>query len=125
MVRECRPRERELSSLKLARRPTMTTSVPANVSSAASIIPVGPPPAITTACSAIHHSSFPNACQETLHHTPGLVASPGGGTILRWRELGLISRPRRDSHAPAAAGVVPVPAHRRHARWTAECRYLP
>src|SRR5207302_7534812 len=53
MVRECRPRERELSSLKLARRSTMTTSVPANVSSAASIIPVGPPPAITTACSAI------------------------------------------------------------------------
>src|SRR3989442_3240956 len=77
MVRECRPRERELSSLKLARRSTMTTSVPANVSSAASIIPVGPPPAITTACSAIHHSSFPNACQETLRHTPGLAASPG------------------------------------------------
>src|SRR5260370_39667523 len=75
MVRECRPRERELSSSKLARSSTMTTSVPANVSSAASIIPVGPPPAITTACSAIHHSSFPNACQETLHHTPGLAAS--------------------------------------------------
>src|ERR1700730_4116434 len=87
MVRECRPRERELSSLKLARRSTMTTSVPANVSSAASIIPVGPPPAITTACSAIHHSLFPNACQETLHHTRGLAASPGGGAMLRWREL--------------------------------------
>src|ERR1700730_9795102 len=79
MVRECRPRERGLSSLKLARRSTMTTSVPASVSSAASIIPVGPPPAITTACSDIHHSSFPNVCRETLHHTPGLAASPGGG----------------------------------------------
>src|ERR1700737_3138923 len=93
MVRECSPRERELSSLKLARRSTMTTSVPANVNSAATIIPVGPPPAITTACLAIHHSSFPNACQETLHHTPGLAASPGGGTILRWRELALHERP--------------------------------
>src|SRR6202011_2300059 len=95
MVRECRPRERELSSLKLARRSTMTTSVPANVSSAASIIPVGPPPAITTACSAIHHSSFPNACRETLHHAPGLAASPGGGAILRWRELRPTRSPRR------------------------------
>src|ERR1700716_3501672 len=100
MVRECRPRERELSSLKLARRSTMTTSVPANVSSAASIIPVGPLPAITTACSAIHHSSFPNACQETLHHTPGLAASRGGGAILRWRELSLICRRCRESTLP-------------------------
>src|ERR1700726_2103727 len=89
MVRECRPRERELSSLKLARRSTMTTSVPANVSSAASIIPVGPPPAITTACSAIRHSSFPNACQETLHHPRGLAASPGGANILKWKDLEL------------------------------------
>src|SRR5437867_13115227 len=89
MVRECRPLERELSSLKLGRRSTMRTSVPANVSSAASIIPVGPPPAITTACSDIYHSSFPNVCQETLHHTRGLAASPRGRTILRWREWGL------------------------------------
>ena len=33
----------------LARRSTMATSTPANASSAASISPVGPPPAITTA----------------------------------------------------------------------------
>src|SRR4029077_2116922 len=52
MVRACRPRERALSSLKLARRSTTRTSISANVSSAASIIPVGPPPAIATACSA-------------------------------------------------------------------------
>src|SRR4030088_3128971 len=90
MVRECRPLERELSSLKLARRSTMRTSVLASVSSAASIIPVGPAPAITTACSDIHPSSFPNICQETLHPTGGLAASPGVGTILRWRELVLL-----------------------------------
>src|ERR1700687_6472908 len=76
MVRECRPLERELSSLKLGRRSTMRTSVPASVSSAASIIPVGPAPAITTACSDIYDSPFPNVCQETLHHTGGLGARP-------------------------------------------------
>ena len=53
MVRECSPRERELSSSKLGRRSMTRTSVPARVSSAASIIPVGPPPAITTPCSVI------------------------------------------------------------------------
>ena len=52
-MRECRPLERALSSSKLGRRSTTRTSVPANVSSAASIIPVGPPPAITTACSTL------------------------------------------------------------------------
>src|ERR1700716_1052281 len=93
MVRECRPLERELSSAKLARRSTMRTSVPASVSSAASIIPVGPPPAIKTACSDMNHSSFPNVCQETLHPTRGLAASPGGGAMLRWREQGLIGSP--------------------------------
>src|ERR1700694_1034594 len=94
MVRECRPLERELSSLKLGRRSTMRTSVPASVSSAASIIPVGPPPAITTACSDIHHSSFPNVCQETLHHTRGLAARPGryhfeveGVGPLEWKRM--------------------------------------
>ena len=39
--------------LRLARRSTIATSTPANVSSPANIIPVGPPPAITTACSVI------------------------------------------------------------------------
>jgi hypothetical protein len=37
----------------LARRSTMATSTFANANSAASIIPVGPPPAIITACSVI------------------------------------------------------------------------
>src|SRR4051794_4507867 len=102
MVRECRPRERELSSLTQGRRSTMRTSVPASVSSAASIIPVGPPPAITTACSDIHHSSFPNVCEGTLHHAQGLAASPWGGTILRWRELGSHHRVAR---APDVTGL--------------------
>ena len=51
MVRACRPPAREPSSSWSARRSTMTTSIPASASSAASISPVGPPPAITTACS--------------------------------------------------------------------------
>src|SRR2546423_15720703 len=100
MVRECRPRERELSSLKLGRRSTMRTSVPASVSSAASIIPVGPPPAITTACSDIHHSSFPNVCEETLHHCPGACGKPLGRYYIEVEGVGLTSsccpRARRD-----------------------------
>src|SRR5436853_3032819 len=63
MVRECRPREREPVRSWLARRSTMATSTPANASSPASISPVGPPPAITTAWSAILRSLPPiEAC---------------------------------------------------------------
>src|SRR4051794_33585398 len=51
MVRECRPPAREPTRSWLARRSTMATSTPASASSPASISPVGPPPAITTACS--------------------------------------------------------------------------
>ena len=51
MVRECRPPAREPGRSWLARRSTMATSTPANANSPASISPVGPPPAITTACS--------------------------------------------------------------------------
>ena len=53
MVRECRPPAREPARSWLARRSTMATSTPANASSPANISPVGPPPAITTACSVI------------------------------------------------------------------------
>src|SRR6266852_3476688 len=55
MVRECRPPAREPVRSWLARRSTMATSTPANASSPANISPVGPPPATTTACSAIRH----------------------------------------------------------------------
>src|SRR3954454_13889375 len=50
MVRECRPPAREPGRAWLARRSTMATSTRANASSPANISPVGPPPAITTAC---------------------------------------------------------------------------
>src|SRR5256885_6201424 len=53
MVRECRPPAREPARSWLARRSTMATSTRANASSPASISPVGPPPAITTACPVI------------------------------------------------------------------------
>ena len=49
MVRACRPPAREPARSWLARRSTMATSTPASASSPASISPVGPPPAITTA----------------------------------------------------------------------------
>src|ERR1700674_1563674 len=97
MVRECRPRERGLSSLKLARRSTMTTSVPANVSSAASIIPVGPPPATTTACSVIRHP-HPRRFwfrSEILQHDPGLAASPPVRYTLRTAGSTKMPKPAR------------------------------
>src|SRR5438876_3042118 len=53
MVRECRPPAREPGRSWPARRSTMATSTPANANSPANISPVGPPPAITTACSVI------------------------------------------------------------------------
>src|SRR5882724_7430704 len=53
MVREWRPPAREPARSGLVRRSTMATSTPANASSPANISPVGPPPAITTACSVI------------------------------------------------------------------------
>src|ERR1700693_2613749 len=53
MVRECRPPAREPTRSGLVRRSTMATSTPANANSPANISPVGPPPATTTACSAI------------------------------------------------------------------------
>src|SRR2546430_3718458 len=53
MVRECRPPAREPGRAWLARRSTTATSTPANASSPANISPVGPAPAMTTACSVI------------------------------------------------------------------------
>src|SRR5215467_5739365 len=50
MLRECSPPAREPASFWLARRSTTATSTPANASSPANISPVGPAPAITTAC---------------------------------------------------------------------------
>src|SRR5215475_2537707 len=50
MVRECRPPAREPTRSGLVRRSTIATSTPANANSPANIRPVGPPPAISTAC---------------------------------------------------------------------------
>ena len=50
-----------------SRRSTMATSTFASASSAANISPVGPPPAITTACLVM---------VATVRHDPGLAASP-------------------------------------------------
>src|SRR5262249_7772057 len=61
---------REPSRSGLARRSRMATSTLANASSAASIMPVGPPPAITTACSVI--AAFllePLGCESVLLRT--------------------------------------------------------
>src|SRR3984893_4452313 len=92
MVRACRPPARERSGSGVARRSTMTTSTSARANSAASIIPVGPPPAITTACSVIA-TPRPDTSTTThplrsshfrifwladgiMRHDPGLAASP-------------------------------------------------
>src|SRR6185436_675714 len=76
MVRECRPPAREPGSSWLARRSTMATSTPANASSPANIIPVGPPPAITTVCSATLRASPSVSLQpEIVPHDPGVAAS--------------------------------------------------
>ena len=61
------PARARAGELLRARRSTMATSTRASASSAASISPVGPPPAITTAC-----SSWPT----TVRHDPGLAAIP-------------------------------------------------
>jgi hypothetical protein len=53
MVRDCRPPARDPASSWLGRRSTTATSMPANANSPANISPVGPAPAITTACSVI------------------------------------------------------------------------
>src|SRR2546430_2165641 len=77
MVRECRPPAREPGRSWLERRSTMATSTPANANSPANISPVGPPPATTTAFSAIRHP-HPRRFwfrPEILQHAPGLAVA--------------------------------------------------
>ena len=77
MVRECRPPAREPVRSWLARRSTMATSTPANANSPANISPVGPPPAITTACSVIATlRSAPAALLATQPQVPPSVRRP-------------------------------------------------
>ena len=70
MVRECRPPARKPGRSWLARRSTMATSTPAYASSPANISPVGPPPAITTACSVIATLRLASHRSPPTHHIP-------------------------------------------------------
>jgi len=70
MVRACRPPAREPASSWSARRSTMATSTPANANSPANISPVGPPPAITTACSVIATLRPASRRSPPTHHIP-------------------------------------------------------
>src|SRR2546429_6175817 len=67
IVRECRPPARDPASSWPARRSTIATSTPAKTNSPANISPVGPPPAITTACpvNALRENSQSGARFET------------------------------------------------------------
>ena len=76
MVRECRPPAREPARSWLARRSTMATSTPANANSPANISPVGPPPAITTACSVSATLRPASRCATPAHHIPRPLRSP-------------------------------------------------
>src|SRR3979411_617662 len=74
MVRACKPPAREPTSSALARRSTMVTSTPANVNSPANIIPVGPPPAITTSCFILRPLAAISVFNKRLLNVPHLGA---------------------------------------------------
>src|SRR5215208_698239 len=87
MVRACRPPAREPMRSWLARRSTTATATPANANSPASINPVGPPPATTTAWSAKYHPFLDPGLDsaESIAGRPR-IHSPGGLTgSLTWR----------------------------------------
>jgi hypothetical protein len=80
MVRACRPPAREPVRSWLGRRSTMATSTPANANSPANISPVGPPPAITTACSVIVTLRSASRRSRPTHHNPRPPRSPAART---------------------------------------------
>ena len=91
----------------LGRRSTMATSTPASASSPASISPVGPPPAITTACSVIRasRSSSDLSSLRGIQRAWWPVPSQSGhGTRL----------PQRTCPATASTLLGPAPPHRSH-----------
>src|SRR5829696_8244302 len=108
--KECRPPAREPARSWLARRSTMATSTPANANSPANISPVGPPPAITTACSVIA-ALRPASCRPPpAHHIPRPPRRPtrpraGAGPPPT------AASPRSPAGAPAGRSA---PAARRH-----------
>src|ERR671912_2025790 len=117
MVRECRPPAREPGRSWLARRSTMATSTPANANSAASISPVGPPPAITTAGSVIATLRPASRRSPPAHHIPRPPRRPCRTARRPTRpraEAGpppTAASPRSPAGAPAGR---PAPAARRH-----------
>src|SRR5829696_7619705 len=102
MVRECRPPARKPTRSWLARRSTMATSTFAHANSAATIRPVGPPPAITTACSVIAapRPAWRWSPPAARRHGPAAPRSPAARTP---------APPRR---APATAPRVPPSVRR-------------
>src|SRR5437762_1114476 len=84
----------------------MATSIPANASSPANISPVGPPPAITTACSVIatliqNEREVPDR-SSSFRRSPDLVRPFEHGRaqrIERWRPLHVV-RPVRQNDDP-------------------------
>src|SRR5215204_3009669 len=103
MVRECRPPAREPARSWLARCSTMATSTPANANSAASISPVGPPPAITTACSVIATLRPASRRSPPAHHIPRPPRRP-------CRTARRPTRPRAGAGPPPTAASPRSPA---------------
>src|SRR5262245_13484299 len=92
MVRGNSPPARDPSSSWFSRRSTMTTSAPASVSSAASISPVGPPPAITTPWSVTSHPQHVSAaCGKTPRAR--YVATGGAVSLIYGGRIDLIDPP--------------------------------
>src|SRR3954454_14032064 len=113
MVRACRPPAREPSTSCVMRRSTTATSTPASLSSAASIRPVGPPPATTTECwvalfavTAADCPALSRSCRKPRHRlylgSGGNARSDARGSHLdvsgRWAPL---SAPPRCATRPA------------------------
>src|SRR6202011_5380470 len=90
MGRECRPPAREPARSWLAPRSTMATSIPANANSPANISPVGPPPAITTACSVMVRDSTarPGSCRKP----PGALYAGSGEALVLVAQRRLVDR---------------------------------
>ena len=129
----CSPPARKPARSWLSRRSTMATSTRANANSPANISPVGPPPAITTACSAAYsvigtsvdsdldQRGWPRPAR--LRGAPGLAASPLVGYKLvvgrrRYSPLQLeaaLGEPRSPfvtSHLlPVTSHFLPVASH--------------
>src|SRR5215211_3725151 len=117
MVRECRPPARKPGKSWLARRSTMATSTPANASSPANISPVGPPPAITTACSVIATPRPASRRSPPARHNPRPPQRPCRTARRPTRPRAgagpppTAASPRSPAGAPAGR---PAPAARRH-----------